>query len=419
MVANAKRAQLIGLFATYEIANSQLHSGQLTSEEASVFFQTMSSFGNSEGWQAVSGNFSSGSASADASDNLSKQAYCAQDPSQRTVTQFAWACDSDKPNGASNAATLSAAYSSTVGPLLSPIASSVKAIEGTVVGKALDIFTNFVGDVISKVTGPVLNSVLQETGLGKSISAVMGSAMQKLLVLAGAGPMFDGSQPGNVTANMLVIGGTASAEDTTRASGGIASTAQSLAFSTKLSDQYQAQQDANQSVYNRYASLDNPNSLTSVALMSFHPSANIQGWLGNIGSMFTSFPKYLGDILTGRSFVHADTDAGQLATWAGVQKYDIPQACVDLDPMDPNYLSKATNADTVANDPSLSGESLGYNTLRDENAFWSAVYAKLGAGNEAAAGTIYNCALLDARVEGSLGAVYGYTNDNGLNSGIQ
>jgi lysophospholipase L1-like esterase len=414
MVASAKQAQMVGLFGTYEIANSQLHSGKLTSQEASAFFQTMNSFGNSEGWQAVSGNFAGGSAAAAASDNLSKQDYCKQDPSKRTADQFAWACDSDKPNGASNAATLSEAYSSTLGPIISPIAQSVKAIEGTFVGKALDIFNTFVGDVINKIAGPAIDSIMKETGLDKTISAVMGSAMQKLLVLAGAGPMFDGSQSGNVTTNMLVIGGTASAEDTTRASGGITSNPQSLAYTTKLADQYQAQQDANQSVYTRYASLDNPNSLSSVALMSFHPSTSVRGWLNSIGGIFTSFPKYLGDILTGRSFVHADTDAGQLATWAGVQKYDIPQACIDLDPLDANYLSMATNADTVTGDTSLSGASLGYSTLRDEGAFWQAVYAKIGPDSEATAGKIYDCALLDARVEDSLGAIYGYNNGTGL-----
>jgi hypothetical protein len=261
-----------------------------------------------------------------------------------------------------------------------------------------------------------MNVILKDTGLGQTISNVMGSVMQKLLVYAGAGPMFDGTQPGNVTANLLVAGGSATAETSTRDSGGIASTPQSLAFSSQLADQFTAQQKSSESLYDRYASLNNATSLLSSMLMSFHPPTSLSGALNDFSGLFTGFPKYLGNILSGQAFVHADNgdSSVQIANLSGVQTYDIPQACVDLDPLDPNYLNEATNAQQITNDPSLSGSALGYDTLRDGDKFWAAVYAKIGANNEAAANRIYDCALLDARVEGSMGYLYGYSNDNGL-----
>lgn len=417
MVLSAKRSQVVGLYATYQIAASQMHSGQLTGEEASAFMETINGFGNSEGWDAVNGNFSGGTAAAATTNgNLDKQAYCAQDSSDRKADQYAWLCDDQRPNSGGNAQKLSDSYSNSLGKVIGPIAGVVRGINGSVAGKALNWANNLAGSLIGKLTAPIIDPIMKNTGLGKSITAVMSKGMLKLMDFLGAGPMFDGSEPGNVTANLLTVGSAESAEISTRDSGGIASTPQSLAYSTQLADQFAADEKSQQSLYERYASLSNINSLASTALMSFHPTDSIKGMFSNIGGLFTSFPRYMGDILTGKMFVHADTSGAEVAKWAGVQTYDIPEVCVTLDPADPNYLDKATNADFISNNPSLKGSALGYDTMRDGQAFWKAVYAVIGSDNEVAAGKIYDCAILDARVEGSIGAPYGYTDDNGLSS---
>ena len=413
MVINARSSQLAGVYATYQIASDQMKSGQLVGDELNSFFDTTKNLGNSEGWATVTNQMNKGgaaSAAAATSNNQTKEDYCKVSPANRSFDEFAWMCDDQKPNSGGRAQVITDQYNNSVGPLINPIAKTVEAVNNTPVGWAITWFNGAVDKITSVATEPLLKFV-SESGIGKDIAKFIGSIMFKLLGFLGAGPMFEPGTPG--VGNLLVAGAAVSAETSTRASGGVASTAKSLAYANKLASQYKTEQTSNQSFVERYASLDNPDSLASGSLFAISSNMDLSQLSSKFGNYIQSLPALFGSIFTGRVFAAQPQSASAVSDWAGVNKYDIPAQCINLDPLDSNYLEASSNVSDI----SLSPTTLGYDTMRDTDKFWKAVYDKLGDAGDAQsrAEKIYNCALFDARVEGSLGAVYGYTNDNGYN----
>lgn len=407
MVMNARSSQLQGIYSTYAIANDQMKSGQLTDGELNAFFDTTKNIGNSEGWGVVTGQIKPNGVSAASTTNLSKEEYCKPDH-VKTETEFAWMCDDQKPNGGGNAQTISTTYNQTVGPVVAPIAEGVAKVQDSPLGTVTDWVNEKIDGVVSKITDPLVGKIMNETGLGKTLSDYMGVAMSKMFEFLGAGPMLAGNNPG--IGNLLVAGGASLAEDSTRSSGGIRSTPQSLAYSNNLAAEYQKENTAKQSVMERYASLDNPDSLASSSLFTLSTNLSISRLASRIGSYVTALPATMGSVFSGQAFAD-NRSASTVANWSGVNTYDIPQACLDLDPLDPDYLSKSSNVSSIG----LSPTTLGFETMRDTNKFWKAVYDKLGNDPEAQtkAEKIYDCALFDARAMGSVGYVYGYNKDGG------
>lgn len=408
MIENARGSQLEGIYATYSMASDQMKSGQLSDAELSSFFDTTKNIGNSEGWTKINSASAGGTVSAAAAINPDKKTYC--EPTHvPTFEEFAWMCDELKPKGSSNAQSISTEYSDTVGKIAAPIADSVNAINDSPIGSAVNWVNETFDKVLGTVIDPVINAVMENTGLGKGISTLMSTVMMRMLDFLGASPMFDGSKPG--VGNLIVAGASAGMEGSARASGGIRSTPQSLAYSIELANTYQTDQAAQQSLMERYASLDNPNSMASNAMFALSSNANPTILSSKVGSYLRSVPANLGSIFTRNTSAQQKQVSATIADWAGVTKYDIPKVCTDLDPLDPDYLNKSTNVSDIG----LSPEGLGFGTLRDTDKFYKAVYEKLGTDPQAEekASKIYNCALLDARAMGNLGAVYGYKDDNG------
>jgi murein DD-endopeptidase MepM/ murein hydrolase activator NlpD len=413
MVSNARSSQLQGIYATFQIASDQMKSGKLDSAELNDFFDQTKNIGNTEGWSAVDGQLKTTTVSADAVTNLDKKTFC--DPTHKRIpNEFAWFCDSEKPNGGGNATTITEAYNSTVGPIAAPIADGVGAVQDSPIGTVVDWVSNTIDGVIGKVVDPAVQAIMDNTAFGKTVSDFMGVALSKMLEFLGASPLFAGDNPG--LGNFLVAGGAASAEGSTRSSGGIKSTPKSLSYSNKLAADYKKDQLNKQSVVERYASLDNPDSLASSTLFAVASNLNSSQLITRLGSALSNLPATLGSIVSGRVFA-ADTPkpASAVADWAGVNKYDIPQACLDLDPLDPDYLSKSSNVSTIG----LSPQTLGFDVMKDGDQFWKAVYDKLGDSGDAQAQAekIYNCALFDNRAMGSLGYTYGYDKDGGYPDG--
>jgi len=407
MVMNARSSQLEGIYSTYAIANDQMKSGQLTDGELNAFFETTKNIGNSEGWGVVTGQIKPNGVSAAASTNLSKEAYCKADH-VKTETEFAWMCDDQKPNGGGNAQTISSTYNQTVGPVVAPIAEGVAKVQDSPIGTVADWVNEKIDGVVSKIADPLIGKIMNETGLGKTLSDYMGVAMSKMFEFLGAGPMLAGNNPG--LGNFLVAGGAGLAENSTRSSGGKKADPQSLAFSNKLAADYQKETTAQQSLVERYASLDNPQSLASSSLFAISTNLSMSQLVSRIGGYVTALPATMGSVFSGQAFAD-NQSASAVATWSGVNKYDIPQVCLDLDPLDPGYLGKSSNVGDIG----LSPTTLGFETMRDTNKFWKAVYDKLkdDSGAQAKAEKIYNCALFDARAMGSVGYVYGYNKDGG------
>jgi hypothetical protein len=406
MVTKARRAQVVGLYGTYASANDQMKSGKLVPDELNAFFDTTKNLGNSEGWAQVAGE------SVGDPNNPTRNDYCAKPPDQRPPNDFAWQCDEQKPGNGGTGQSLSETYTNSVGPVIAPIAGVVNIAGNAPPAKLLDWFNEEVGKVTGLITDPVIQKVM-DSSLGTDIKTMMSTVMSKLLGFLGAGPMFDGTQPG--LGNLLVAGAAASAEDSTRASGGVAQTNITKAYSNKLAANMAAEQRKDESLYNRYASLSSDHSLASSALFTVASDVNnMPNTFSRLSSAFMSLPSFFGNAISGRAFA-ANQSPTSLADWAGLKKYDVPEHCVTLDPLSSDYLAQATNAPKVLADNGIAGFSVDMSTLRDTNKFSTAVYGAIGDNPKAQdiAEQIYDCALFDARSMGDLGAVYGYTDDNG------
>jgi len=413
MVQKARLAQFMALYAMYAIARDQGKTGQDTTKEYADLVKTTDSFNVSEGWQqhvassqvATNGLVFAAALTPDPPNpNISKQDYC-KSTHVKQKGDYAWFCDDQKPNSGGAVGGLEAAYNSSVGYIIGPIASVVDGINSTPLGVAINFLSNFTGKIVSVVSDATISPIMDALGITDGITGLATTAMEKFLQFAGVVPLFTGVEPG--IANFLFAGSAGTAEGATRQAGGVASTALTLNYSNQLAAQFEKDNIASTSVFDRYASLDNPTSLFSTLVYnvgSTSISSQFQGLINGLSNL----PVLFGNLISGRTLAAStDQSASAGAQWAGVNTYDMPAQCMQLDPLDPNYVNDATNAWSLGITPNM-------DTLRDSSKFWAAVYEKVGADNEDAAGKIFNCALLDRQVQGSLGGMYNYTDDGGL-----
>ncbi len=306
------------------------------------------------------------------------------------------------------ATDIEAAYDRTAGVILGPIAEIVDGVRNIpVFGSLINTISEKVDALSDATIGRAVEAALGATGLDKTIENVAMAGVTKALEFAGAGIKYTPESAGQL--NYMLLGASATAESSARLGGAAASTALTLEYSNRLAAEWKAENEASVSTFEKYASLSNPKSFASSALMAIatsspkeslsdllNPASNLQ----NFASAFNS---------TARA--ETNINASSVAEWGGVKTYDYPRECIELDPLAPNYFSNATNADDI-------GVALDKATMTDPERFWNAVYAALpdDEGEEATAESIYNCALLDARVMGGLGYTSGYESDGGLGS---
>ena len=417
MVLNARRSQLEGLFATYKAASDQLKSGQLVGDELNSFFDTTRNISNSEGWDVVTGRAGDTlqKVGAEPIANPSKNAYCNTPIDKRDdkfgPDSFAWFCDDQKPSDGGRAATITDAYDASIGKITHPIALAVGVVDNSVVGSVLNFANDFVSKATSLVTDPVINA-LMDSGIGKDLKSLMGTAMLKLLGFLGAGPVFDGTQPG--LGNLLIAGAASKDENNTRFEGGVKQTPATKAYTDQIALNYEKNQAAKMSVYDRYASLNNPQSLASTTLFALASNTRMSNMVTQLSSSISSIPKFIGMVFTGRAFAAQTQSPDEVADWAGVPTYDVPQQCQDLDVLGPGYASNATNAGEILAKYGKQWTQPDIAVMRDYPKFSAAVYAAIGKDDNAEeiANQIYDCAAFDAVTMGNLGAVYGY--DDGV-----
>lgn len=444
MVLQATRMQYMAAYASMAMSLSQMKSGDIQGTEnllslnatnASFFSkfantseqglslvdrngqvsQYMKFFDNaerSEAWilysQGGGGNSARAFAATENSDK-GRGWYCDLKESERKKAPVHYKCPEDGLNGG-RADELKKAYDASVGIFLAPIAGVVNAVEDSFLGGALNMVSGVMDRLAEATIAPIINKLLDSTGTGDAIGDVMTAALGKLMTFAGAGVKYFGGKAGQL--NYMMMGGSLSAESTTRLSGGIASTQASLAYSNKQALEWKKEKQDNMSTYDKFLALSNPTSIASKGLMAISTSSpkniirdalNPSKSLGNYASLMSSA-------------VYAEestnTNASSVAEWGGIPTYDIPQTCIDLEPLSSDYLAKATNAPE--------GVPRDYATLSDSTKFWDSVYENLDGlpdEKEQKASQIYNCALLDARVMGSLGYLHGgYDKDAGLDN---
>lgn len=426
-VKKARLDQYKAIYSTLKIAGSQLKTGQVTAQGVKDLMTTMRYFNNSEGWSKITGATSSGIAAAAEDQKVepqpakSKQEYCSS-KHIKLWSEFAYYCPDQKPDNGGNGETLENAWNNSIGYLAAPIAAVVNSVNRI---PLVSTFSDFTDSIISSVTSVTLEPLMEELGITKNLGNVVTYVLGKALTILGAGPQWTGGQPG--VANFSISGGAGIAEASNRAAGGVASTPTTLNYGDTITAYYLNEQNQNESLAGRYASLDNPDSLAARSLYSV-ASTN----MSNVASSFTNIFSHLGtlasNVFSGRIFAANEEPASNLAKWAGVDTYDIPQACQQLDPLDPDYLVKAVGVQPDAKQAVKAREiidslrpSFNSTIIRDEAGFWKLVYDKIGSNPKAEeiATSIYDCALLDRQVQGGLGYLYGYNKDDGLESGPQ
>ncbi len=427
MIKKARLAQAVALSTTYIIARDQMKTGQVSAGEVNDMMKTVENFNDSEGWDMVAGQgaatASAATASSVTSPNPTKEEYC-KAGHVKTKDEYAWYCNDQKPNSGGKSSTIEAVYQNSVGYIFGPVAKAVNGVRHIpIIGSLVEFASGIMNSVIGTLTSAVIQPILDQTGITDGLGSLLTFGMQKFMAFAGAGPIFDGSGPG--IANLVTSGSAGTAENSTRLAGGVASTRQTLNYSNAQAANYLRDQKSSQSVYQRYASLDNSDSLAARSLFAVS-NLSASKTFSYLGNMFSSVGSIFSNIFTGRIFAATSNDpASAISTWAGVDTYDIPQACQDLNPLDDAYMQKAVGVEGSSPYAGKANAVIGkikaainVKNLRDENAFWKIVYDKIGTrdDSEQIAGAIYNCALLDEQVQGGLGALYGYTNDGGLSS---
>jgi hypothetical protein len=422
-VAIARGTQAMGLYQVFETSRDQMKTGQLTSEEVNQFMQVIGPVSHGEGWTKV---ISGKGDPSKLTDTAESRKYCSTENQAKIENnptlgnkQFAYLCGDKQVGGTSNATNLENAYKSSIGGVLGPILDQYDKIRHTAV---IGAFADFLSSIYNTITGVVsglLNDVFSALHLQDNIDAKVGWLIQKAAAFLGAGPTFNGNESAPVLMNWLVQGGAFTAEATTRASGAAATTVASKVTAEQNTAQHQYQKFAGMSVPERYLSLSNPDSPaanTAFALSNMSVSS-LAGKLTNFGAIF----KVVGNGLASPFIKHssAATNKGYEGTdFAAIQTFDFPSNCYARDPLSATPQNGTNIKEVMAKNGIVIPDSeLTWDLVDNSDQWYKYVYDKIGDRDDAdkIAEKIYNCNLLDTRVRGGVGYVYGYTDDDGLN----
>ena len=424
MVTIARGTQALGLFTTYSTASDQLRTGEVTAPEVSQFMQTVNAVSNSEGWVDVISNNGSSKASAANSNDFTaakdRTEYCSpehqeaiQDPKNHRIAEreFHYLCGSMQIGGTSRASTLTDWWNKTFGLVLGPLFSVYRASH---IGKILDFF----GGIFDAVLTPITNTLIKALNLEGTIESLMTWALTEVSAFLGAGPIMNGSEPSGVFLNNMLQGGSYGAESSARYQGASKTTSQSAALARQNTVTYLSDQEKQQSVFDKYLSLANQDSAVSKSLFTAIQDSTVN----NVASIVSGYIKNLAKApltLFAQPAGAVNDDPYAAANFAGIDTFDFPKECMDLDPMTMKP-TQVTNANDILSKNGVnnrfSDSELTWELVNNNTNFYDAVYAKIGNKNNAdeIAQQIYDCAAMDTTIRGGLGAVYGYTDDNGL-----
>ncbi len=423
MAVIAKGAQAMGLFQVFETSRDQTKSGELTAAEYNQLMQIMNNPTASEGWNTVIESKSGQPANAP----KTKEKYC-QDDYIPTDKDFHYVCDDKKIGDASNAEKVQKNYDNSIGLVVGPIVKAYDGAKGLPLLGWLIKKTNNVLNLLGEAVGNVVMGFAKAVGLGNDLKKVLTWIMGKVASFLGAGPIVDGTEQAGELTNWLIQGGAYTAESTARAAGAAVTTAASKAASIVSLNEYRQYQIESSTAYSRTFDLSNPESL---AAKSFFGLSNFK--LSSVANLLN--PKNLLNSLNKPFSANTNAatadDGYRAANFAGLETYDFPPECYNLNPLTAEPLDGTNTLSVFAqNDIVQTKENKEYfdklatwETQTNSTEFYATVYNIIATSKhkekaDNIAVTIYNCNLLDNRIRGSLGFIYGYTKDNGLEAGV-
>lgn len=425
LVVIARGAQAAGLFQVFETSRDQLKTGQVTSAEVNDFMNVVSSAGSSdaqakviEGQGDPSVSYNNGACSEDA------QALYDKDPVayKKKYGVYGYLCDNQRIGSAANAQKVQDAYNNSIGLLVGPIADAwEKANNAPIIGTFFHII-DWLSNKLSSITNYIVQQVLSILHLQDDVQGAVTWIFSKLANFLGVVILNGNELPGTFY-NWLVQGGAYSAESASRQEGAALTNNESLGAAQKAIASYQRSQDEDTSLYDRVASLSNPDSLAfkgayTLSDLKSDPSNTVMAGFNNL---WKSMGRNFG-LLFGHSLAAAP-DGYAASKFADIETYDYPQQCYDLDPVTASPLD-GTNAITILQQnnipiPADKYQSLNsWDTETNSAVFYKTIYDIIRADSAYAQNAddvavhIYNCNLLDTTVRGSLGYVFGYTKDD-------
>jgi hypothetical protein len=421
-VAVSRGIQAMGLYQVFETSRDQMKTGELTGAEVNQFMQTIGPVSHGEGWaKVISGQGDPSKLTATAASTAycdSRNQAAIQNNPDKGNQQFAYLCSDKQIGGSGRAATLEKDYNNSIGQVLGPIVSAWDDANRGILGGIIGFLSNFTSKLTNIVTS-LIQDVLKLVGLQDDLQSVLKWGLGKITAFLGAGPIVNGNEAAPVFMNWLVQGGSYTAEASSRTNGAAKTTADTRAAAELATAQYQAQQQSQMSVFGKYLSLSNPNSISSKQAFALSEESvpSVVGKLSNFGSIFKS----ISSALTLPFTKHASAAASNVysgSQFAGIQTYDFPQECLDRDPLTATP-QNGTNIQAVLGKTKVPDSDLTWNLVDDSDQWYQYVYDKIGDRQDAdeIATEIWNCNLIDTSARGGLGYVYGYKNDNGLEDG--
>lgn len=429
-VTVARGVQAMSFYQTFATAKDQIKAGEVQGSEVNEFMKVLGPISASEGWSTVIDDGGRGSVGftgpkVAAAESLSREKYCSEKHQLALETMspekqgFAYLCPDKQIGGSNKAASLEKMYNENIGgQVISPILNIYNGVrKAPILGKLVTVANKIIGGISERVT----TFALQTLGLDDNVEKVIEKITVRLAGFLGAGPMMNGKEPAGIYSNMLIQGGAYTAESSSRANGAAVTTPDSMAVTKRTLAQYNAESINQRSAFERYLSLSNPESLASKSAFGISQlnGSSVAVYVSRPGDLIKSFASVIVSPFT--KFASAQTDDGyKAADFAGIKTYDFPSQCHGLDPLTATPQS-GTNIQQILSDKNIPNSELTWELVTNSDEWYSYMYEKLGDDNRAdeIAETIYNCHLLDTSIRGSLGYLYGYTNDNGIEESSQ
>jgi endonuclease/exonuclease/phosphatase family metal-dependent hydrolase len=402
----AKATQDIGLYTTYGIAKDQIHTGEVNGREVNDMMQMLDGVGTSEGYDTVvAGNNKRKQVSAQGMEAAqSKKEYCSEDhqaamllPENKKVAEaeYHYLCPQEKIGGPNRAQDITDGWNNSIGAILQPILTPYR--NSGPLKDLVGIFNSTVEAIMSHTITPLLNGALKALGFADNMKDFVGWLVGRVATFLGAIPTYSVASPTGVYSNHVLTGASASSEFAMRFSGGAATDSLSQADSEKRVAQYLSEKRGTESMFDKYASTSNPDSVLSKNLFAVSSR-----------SFGSSVSHYLGSVFSA-PFVTTPTKAAtqtgyEAARFAGVDTYDMPKECTDSDPISTMFngaLTKQTNADDLGLIPA---SELTWELLRDSNAFYARLYELHPDSKEI--NNAYDCAVFDSMAMGSVAGRY-------------
>jgi hypothetical protein len=429
MVMVSRGIQAIALYQTFMTAADQITTGEVTGEEVGEFMRTMNAVSNSEGWTSViSESSNSAQAEGEVKFAVGREEYCSSEHQEAVASnpsayenEFHYLCDDKKIGGPSVGGSIENWWNDNIDSTLGPI---LAVYNDSFLKPVMEVFNAVVGEVtgaIFAVVGWVAPGAAEQ-----AVGDAIGWLIAKIAIGLGAGPIMNGDEPSGVYTNVIIEGAAYSAETSARNSGAAATNSLTRSLSNDMVATYYNDYYDSESVFDKYLSLSNPDSTLSKSLFATVENTAVN----NMAGLFSQVAKNIAKIplnIFSRPAIAGTESSYAAANFAGIETYDFPQECYDLDPltMTPQDVTNADDSDIIP------ASELTWDIVNDSEAFNNLLFGKLRemygeeADTDQYSKPIYNCAAMDSTVLAGLGYVYGYedeyggiSDDYGGNTGI-